>query len=79
MKSMTVGELKAHFSEVLQQVQQGEDIAVCYGRKKEKVAVLVPYEKYIQKPPVRLGVMEGKAQYEIREDFKMSDEELLDS
>ena len=79
MKSMTVGELKAHFSEVLQEVQQGEDIAVCYGRKKERVAVLVPYEKYIQKPSVRLGVMEGKAQYEICEDFKISDAELLDS
>jgi antitoxin (DNA-binding transcriptional repressor) of toxin-antitoxin stability system len=34
MKTMSVGEFKTHFSEVLQQVRAGVGIAVTYGKKK---------------------------------------------
>ncbi|MEN8253936.1 MAG: type II toxin-antitoxin system Phd/YefM family antitoxin [Verrucomicrobiota bacterium] len=78
MKAVAVGEFKSHFSEVLDEVKHGEEFVVCYGRKKEKVAVLIPYEKYMKKPVV-LGVMEGIASYRIKGDFKMTDEEFLDS
>jgi len=78
MKTLAVGDLKTHFSEVLEDIKHGEEFVVCYGRKKEKVAVLIPYEKYMKKPVV-LGVMEGIASYRIKEDFKMTDEEFLDS
>jgi hypothetical protein len=37
MKTMTVGELKAQFSEVLgQMVKSGEPIAISFGKKKKK-------------------------------------------
>jgi antitoxin (DNA-binding transcriptional repressor) of toxin-antitoxin stability system len=42
MPTMTVGQFKALFPEVLDRVQQGEDIVINYGRKKKKIAVLVP-------------------------------------
>ncbi len=76
MKTLAVGEFKTRFSEVLDEVRHGEEFVVCYGRKKEKVAVVVPYEKYTKKP-VRLGVMEGVASYRINDDFEMTDEEFL--
>ena len=78
MKTLAVGEFKTHFSEVLDEVRHGEEFVVCYGRKKEKVAVVIPYEKY-EKTPVRLGVMEGVASYRIKDGFKMTDEEFLAS
>ena len=37
MRSLTVGEFKAQFSEVLTAVQAGESVVVCYGRRKERV------------------------------------------
>ncbi len=77
MKTLAVGEFKAHFSEVLDHVQHGEEIAISYGRKKERVAVMVPYKKYQQKKKRTLGVMEGKATYKVRKGFKISAEELL--
>ncbi len=46
MKVMSVGELKPKFSSVLDNIKTGEEIIVSYGRKKEKVAVIIPYEKY---------------------------------
>ena len=38
MQTMTVGEFKSHFSEVLDKVKQGEDIIISYGKKKETPA-----------------------------------------
>lgn len=78
MKTLAVGDFKTHFSEVLDEVKHGEEFVVCYGRKKEKVAVLIPFEKYWKKQ-VTLGVLEGVATYRIHDDFDMTDEEFLGS
>ena len=77
MPTMTVGQFKAHFSEVLDRVQQGEDIVISYGKKKEKIAVLVPFASYADKPHRTLGLLAGKASFATTDDFKISDDELL--
>lgn len=77
MHTMTVGEIKAHFSEVLDLVQHGEDVVISFGKKKEKIAVLVPFSHYERKPERRLGLLVGKASFAIKDDFKISDEEFL--
>lgn len=79
MKTMQVAELKARFSEVLEEVKKGEEITVSYGRKKENIAVLVPYQKYRVKTKRKLGLYKGKASVEFKDDFKMTDEEFLAS
>lgn len=78
MKMLAVGEFKTHFSEVLEDVKHGQEYVVCYGRKKEKVAVLIPFENY-RKKPVQLGVLEGIATYKFHDDFKVTDGEFLNS
>jgi antitoxin (DNA-binding transcriptional repressor) of toxin-antitoxin stability system len=79
MQTMTVGRFKAHFSEVLGLVQNGEDIVISYGKKKEKIAVLVPFDRYEGKPQCILGILAGKASFATSADFKMDDDELLAS
>ena len=79
MQTMTVGEVKAHFSEVLDMVQRGQDVVISFGKKKEKIAVLVPFSHYQGKPERKLGLLVGKATFSLREDFAISDEELLKS
>jgi prevent-host-death family protein len=74
---MTVGEVKAHFSEVLDIVQKGEDVVISFGKKKEKIAVLVPFSHYQRKPQRTLGLLEGKASFTLKDEFAVSDEELL--
>ena len=78
-KTLTIGELKTHFSEVLEHVRQGETVVISYGRKKEKVAALIPYRDLPAAKPRSLGLLEGRAQCHILDDFTMSDEELLGS
>lgn len=77
MQTMTVSEFKSHFSEVLDLVQHGEDVVISYGKKKEKIAVLVPFASYAGKPQRILGLLAGKASFSVAEDFKISDDELL--
>jgi len=74
---MTIGELKKHFSEAIEHVKQGETIVISYVRKKDKVAALIPYQQLESAKPRSLGLLEGRAQCYIQDNFSMSDEELL--
>ena len=78
MKTMGIGELKAHFSEVLDEVAHGHPVVVARGKKREKLAVIISYSQYTKETASRkLGVMEGRATYRTRKDFKISDQEFL--
>jgi antitoxin (DNA-binding transcriptional repressor) of toxin-antitoxin stability system len=78
MKTMTVGEFKAHFSEVLEQIKSGTEIAVTYGKTKEVVGYFVPESARTLKKR-KLGILKGKASAAFSQDFKMTEEELLGS
>ena len=78
MKTMTVGELKAQFSEVMgQMIKTGEPVAISYGKKKEKIAAIIPYSQLKPQSERVLGLMMGRARCVIHDDFALSDEELL--
>jgi len=75
MKTMTVGEFKTHFSEVLDELKSGKKIAVTYGKKKEIVGYFSP--ELPEQPKRKLGILEGKATFTFSDDFKMTEEEFL--
>ena len=77
MKTLQVGEFKSHFSEVLENIKKGEEVAISFGKKKEKIAVLIPYAKYIKKSNRKIGLLEKKAAFNIPSDFKITDEDFL--
>ena len=78
MRSLTIGEFKAQFSEVLTAVQAGESVVVCYGRRKERMAALVPYAQFAAQAGKRpLGLLKGRAGLSVTDDFALSDEEFL--
>ena len=79
METLRVGELKGKFSQVLQRVIAGEEIIISFGKAGKKIAVLVPYDKYISDSPRPLGLLKGKARCTIKNGFQMTDEELLRS
>lgn len=76
MKTMSVGEFKAHFSNVIERVKAGEKIAVTFGKKK----VIIGY--FLPKIPMagskrKLGILEGKAKAVFQPDFKITEEEFI--
>lgn len=79
MQSISVGELKARFSEVLEQVGKGKEIIISYGKKRKKVAVLLPYDHYTPRQDRKLGILKDRGVCVIHKDFKLTDEEMLSS
>lgn len=77
MKSIQVGEFKARFAEMLNAVKAGETVVIRYGRKREKIAALVPYPEVRMPAKRRLGVLTGRARVRFAKDFSVGDEELL--
>ena len=83
MKTLTVGEFKSKFSEVIDIIKKGGEIAVSFGKMKEKIAVLVPVlvsddkYKYRRSNKRKLGILESKASFHLKDDFKMTDKDLL--
>lgn len=77
MKTLTIGEFKSHLSDILDLVRKGEEIVISFGKKREKVAVIVPYDHYRPKSERKLGLLKGKGNCTIRDDFAINDEEFL--
>jgi antitoxin (DNA-binding transcriptional repressor) of toxin-antitoxin stability system len=75
MKAMAVGEIKARFSDVLEDVRQGKKVGILYGRAKKPVAMIVPYSDE-KKRERKIGILDGKAKIEFSESFDMTAEEL---
>ena len=78
MKQMTVGEFKAQFSSVLDEVMKGNSIQILYGRAKKPVAQLTKIEEKPKQRKRLLGLYEGKASYWEDETFEMTPEWLFD-
>jgi antitoxin (DNA-binding transcriptional repressor) of toxin-antitoxin stability system len=59
MQSIQVGQFKSELSSILEQVQNfGETFVIEFGKKRKKVAMLVPYKE--TKTKRKFGQLEGK-------------------
>jgi antitoxin (DNA-binding transcriptional repressor) of toxin-antitoxin stability system len=79
MKTFPVGQFKSHFSDILEDIKNGEEVAISFGKKKEKIAVLIPYSKYKKSHKRKLGILENKASFNIKNDYKITEDEFLTS
>jgi prevent-host-death family protein len=79
MKTLPVAEVRSKFSSLLKEVEAGSEIGISFGRKKETIAVIVPIEEYKRSKTRKLGTLEGRVAVEFKGDWKISDEELLNS
>jgi len=79
MKTLPVAEVRTNFSSLLKEVESGKEIGISFGRKKEIIAVIIPIDEYKKIKTRRLGTLEGKASVEFKGEWKISDEEFLNS
>ena len=77
MITITVGDLKTRFSDILKKVQLGEEIAIAFGRKKEVLAYIVPKKYKEQQAQRPLGLLDGKTRVFIAEDFEVTEADFL--
>lgn len=77
MKTVTHEEIQDHFMQFLDLVQHGEEIMIQNEHDHQNVAVIIPYNIYQHRRKRPVGILKGKACCTIKEDFAISDEELL--
>lgn len=58
----------------MEQVRAGEEIIITYGKKKEKLAVIIPYAAYKGKG-IKLGLLKDKPL--TFKNFEMTEDEFL--
>jgi antitoxin (DNA-binding transcriptional repressor) of toxin-antitoxin stability system len=75
MKTMAVGEIKTHFSQILGEVKHGKKVGILFGRAKKPIAMIVPFVEE-KKGERKIGIMDGKVKIEFKNNFKMTTEEL---
>jgi len=75
MKTMAVGEIKTHFSQILGEVKQGKRVGILFGRAKKPIAMIVPYAEE-KKSERKIGILDGKVKIEFKNNYKMTTEEL---
>ena len=77
MKILSLSEAKTQFSAVIKDVEAGNEIAVSYGKKRETIAVIVPYESWKKLKKRTLGSLKHKGKIAFGNDFHITDEEFL--
>jgi antitoxin (DNA-binding transcriptional repressor) of toxin-antitoxin stability system len=75
MKALTVAEVKTHFSDILVQVKNGENVKILFGKSKKPIAMIVPIENMTS--PRKIGILDGKAKFKTKGDGKITEEEFL--
>jgi len=76
METMTVGDFKANFSEVLKKVLNGEEVAISYGKRKEIVARLVPGSGE-KKQKRKIGIFETNGKVVFNKNFSITEAEMV--
>ncbi|MDR1922952.1 MAG: type II toxin-antitoxin system prevent-host-death family antitoxin [Planctomycetaceae bacterium] len=77
MKTLQSTDANVHFSTILKEVEAGNEIAIVHGKKKQTVAVIIPYEKWKKGQKRKLGSLEGKMSVNFSDDFAITDDELV--
>jgi len=77
MKTFSVAQVKTHLSSLLKDVESGNEIAISFGKKKETIAVIIPYNEYKRSKKRKLGTLKGKMKVIFKSDFKMTDNEFI--
>ncbi|MBN1960186.1 MAG: type II toxin-antitoxin system Phd/YefM family antitoxin [Deltaproteobacteria bacterium] len=77
MKTLPVAEVKTHLSALLKEVKTGSEIAISFGKKRETIAVIVPYKEYKRSKRRRLGTLKGKMKAIFNKNFSITDNDLI--
>ena len=76
---MTVGDFKAHFSSVLEEVMQGEEIQILYGRAKKPVACITKNVEKTKPKKRSIGLYNNMGPLWEDESFEITPEWLFDN
>jgi antitoxin (DNA-binding transcriptional repressor) of toxin-antitoxin stability system len=75
MKTVQVSEFKSNFSEIMDEVKNGESFQIVFGQLKKPIAIVNPIKSKVKKR--KLGILEGKVKVSFARNGKLTEEELI--
>ena len=75
MKTVQVAEFKSNFSEIMDQIKNGESFKIVFGQLKKPIAIVNPIKSTSKNR--KLGILEGKAKVTFAKNWKMTEQELI--
>jgi antitoxin (DNA-binding transcriptional repressor) of toxin-antitoxin stability system len=75
MKAITVTEAETNFPDVLLQVKNGEKFKILSGNHEEAVAMIIPFAN--DAVSRKIGILNGKAKFEMKGNGKISEKEFF--
>jgi prevent-host-death family protein len=79
MSRVPIAEAKANLSALIKEVQNGEEYTITKGQTREPVAVLVSFKDWKKSRRRVGGTLKDKMDLVFADDWRMTDEELLNS
>jgi len=76
MHTLFVNDLQVNVSELLETLSNGQSIELLEKQGNNPIAMIIPFVK-AAKAKRKLGLLEGKGEVIIKEDFKMTEKELI--
>lgn len=77
MKTLSVGEFKTRFSEVIAWIERGEIIEVTYGKSKKNIGYFSSKkEPDLPRSKRKMGILEDKIQYKMK-NWAITDEDII--
>ncbi|MBK8506854.1 MAG: prevent-host-death protein [Saprospiraceae bacterium] len=77
MKTLSVGEFKTRFSEVIDWIEKGETIEVTFGKSKKIIGYFSSKkEPNLPRPKRKIGILEDRIQYEMK-NWIITNEEMI--
>ena len=75
MKAITITDVETNFLDVITQVKNGERFKILYDNFEEPIAMIIPVEN--SNLTRKIGILDGKANFSIHDDGKISEDEFL--
>jgi len=77
MRTVQYTEAKNRFSSILKDIENGNEVAISYGKDNRTIAVITSYDRWKKKQKRKIGTLEGKMSVEFSNHFSITDEELI--
>jgi len=75
--TLPIAEAKAQFADVIRSVEQGAEVVITRGARRQPVAAIVPIDRWRESTRRRLGTVAHWGPIRFGDDWAISDEELL--
>jgi len=75
MTAIKITDVETNFSDVLIRVKNGERFKILHDNFEEPFAMIIPVEN--NSLPRKIGILDGKAEFAIHGDGKISEDEFL--